>query len=274
MDLLIRSAMTENDPACRGYAYMAVSELAARLVPAAGLAGEAAERGREFLTRTVSGQRGRAERDWACLAGALCLGTDQADRPEREALAAELIKIARHENDASTRSAALLSLGLLREEEAIPVLREALIDRSAPVAAGYAGLALGLLGDRTVSAPLRQLMAPGGDPATRERAATALALLSPEMAGSVLERLLQDAATVSEAVWAAQNLGRVGTPTALPPLVRLAADETAPTLSRAFALVGLGRLLEPDVLPWNTRLATGCDYFSLGPAETALLDIY
>ena len=283
MELLIRTAMTQSDPSCRGYALMAVGALAARHDPSLQLSGQAALRGRKFLVRTALGQRGQPDQPWACLAAALCLRTVGS---EREEFATALLRIVNHTRDDSTRSAAVLALGILGAQAAIPTLREVLADRSAPNPAGYAALSLGLLGDRTVSGPLRQLLVRGDDPAshsihsihsthsTRDRAATALALLSPEMASGVLERMLQDAVTLSETVWVAQTLGRVGCATAIPPLVRLAADEEAPTLSRAFALVGLGRLLEPGDLPWNARLATDCDCLSLGQAETALLDIY
>lgn len=274
IETLIRTVNSDSDQVARSLALMSIGEIAARDKPSDGLSTKARERANQFLCRVVAGESARRDRAWACLAGARSHRADSCPPEEREALAEDLLKIVHYTREPSLRAAAVLALGILDARPAADTLREILQDRDSPLEAGFAALSLGLLGDRKDVSLLRGLVSRSTDPEGRDRAISGLALISRESAADLLVRMLDQAATTSETVWAARTLGQVGTPSSIPHLVRLAADKESPSLCRAFALVGLGRLLEPEGLPWNSRLATGANYLSLGEAETALLDIY
>ncbi|MFH0946028.1 MAG: HEAT repeat domain-containing protein, partial [Planctomycetota bacterium] len=274
METLIRTVLADSDGVARGLALISIGEIAARGNPSDGLSAEARERGNQLLCRVVAGEAARENRAWACLAGARSHREGGCPPAECEALATDLLKIIHYSKESSLRAAAVLALGILDAQPAADTLLSVLQDREAPLEASFAALALGLLGDKKDLGPIRSLVSRSSDPDGRDRAVTGLALISREDAGDLLVRMLSQTTTTAETVWAARTLGQVGTPSSIPHLVRLAADKESPSLSRAFALVGLGRLLEPTRLPWNVRLATGANYLSLGQAETALLDIY
>lgn len=198
--------------------------------------------------------RGRSdEKPWAALALGL-LGRALEDRGlefssgTKSALRSAFTNGSRSDN----KAAYALSLGLARDERAVPALIEGL-EGADPFVAGRCAVALGLLGDGRAVEPLRaELDQEGLQPGLQLAAAEGLAQLGdPEVVGLLARRLASAGPAVRQSACAA-GLGRVRDVRAFAPLLAAASRPTQPDATRAVALDALGRVALPEPLPWKT----------------------
>jgi HEAT repeat protein len=75
----------------------------------------------------------------------------------------------------------------------------------------------------------------------------------------LLEALEESPSTHAQAYLAAA-VGIVGDVSAIGPLTQILDDEGRDPRLRAFAAAALGRIADPDRLPWNAVLARGLNY--------------
>ena len=159
-------------------------------------------------------------------------------------------------------SAMALSVGLMGDRRSMVSLRSIVRKGRDPDFQGYAALALGVLGDSDSKELLHKLLS---DPRERSEvqrpACWGLGLIGDSSDVPVLiDALKRDGADKhSVRGAAAMAIGLIGDEAALAPLVKMATQ--APNSSnRAFAIVALGCLVDPSVLPRLPRLFTNIHY--------------
>lgn len=267
VEALRRAARSDSDPPTRGLAYVALAEIAARAPQDTAIA--------DALLAAATACPFQSDAPWAAIALGIALRGRPADGEPRGRADAALLH-ALKDPKAEKRGAAALALGLLGASAAIEPLR-ALLDAKESQGNDVqrrAALALGMLGDRESLTPLRALLRAETDDERRADYATALALIDAAAATELLLQQLEQAKTVNELAFLAPALGRIGVTAALPALVKRARDPAMPGLARAYALIGIGRLLEPTDLPWNARFEEAADPLAACEAEALALDLY
>ena len=218
------------------------------------------------------GRAGRAvDRPWVALAAGF-VGREQRDA--REGLAGPLADAYSAQKDPSVRGAFALALGLSDQSPQAGQVYDDFLAASDEGFRADAALALGLLGHAPAAEELRRLCADRAtSPPLRMAAAQALGLLADRAATPVLVAALRESGSQPMLSAVAKSLGWLADRDCVEPLMALAADDTAPELSRAFACVGLGLCCERTRLPWNARLREDGNYLARVPAIDELLDI-
>ncbi len=191
-------------------------------------------------------------------------------KPLRERFAAE--------RNAQSRGAYAVALGLVRDPAAVPMLRDAMLDKgNEPKLRGYAALAIGMIepkGDG-VRADLRTVLTTEDRREIRVQAAIAAGLLADRPTVQVLVDLLDDR-TQSQYVLGsvALALGQSGAEEAVEPLIRIATDGAKyPDLTRALAVVALGQIGDRSDVPVLSRISTDVNYRDQPSYEVELLSI-
>lgn len=283
---LLTLARHARDRETRGHAWLALGRIAARqpqrpVLPPVPLQdptpdAPTQDRARSWLASALLAAGSpalRVEAPFIILAAATAVSGHRED-VDRGRVVARLHVIADSKLPADRRGAALLGLGLLRDGESIGRLLEAVRSED-PILANRAATAIGSLGDELGSAAMLARMRDRTlDPRSREIAAAALARLEPDRITAFLTRIADDAITITERVLACRMIGEHADLGAIPLLVRLAKDKEEPSFTRAFAIVGLGRMLERSEIPWNQPVAIDADLRVMTGAEVAVLDIF
>jgi len=284
---LIALARHARDRETRGHAWIALARIAARepTLPPSDPTGskdpgagknDSFNSPRSWLLTAMRGAGSpgqKIEGPFIALAIAIAVSGDPEDR-DRARVVKRLRDIATSKRSPDQRSAAMLGLGLLRDPDAFPVLLAA-VRSPDPWIANRATTALGLTGNEMgASALLARLRDRTLDVHARENAANALARVSPDRISEFLGELTGDAKTITESVLACRLLGEHADTSAIPLLVRIAKDTERESFTRAFAIVGLGRMLERTEIPWNQPVAIDADLRTMTGAEAAVLDIF
>lgn len=279
--LLLRLGRNSRDGALRGWSWIALGRIAGRGPRSATgtevdapAATEARARIVRELTTTLAVAGRRRDAAWGVMALGLALEQPAGQTTDQDEAVVALLRILERNRTAEPRAAAAIALGLAGVRDAVAKLERILQDDPEPILGQCTAIALGLLGDPNSLPLLVDRTGPDTPMDLREAAATGLHLGSPEAAGALFRRLLEQSTTLTESVFVARTAGAVGDASCLPPLVRLARNPEADPLSRAFAVVGLGRLLEQASPPWNVRLFRDSNYLSPCGAERILSDIY
>lgn len=198
---------------------------------------------------------------WASLALGLMVHEDpEAPLPggDLRALWSSKLERARSPEFASALGVSVGLAGLSQEE---PRLLRQFEGLSEDLARGYLAESLGLAGARSSREHLSQALAESVNrPLLLGRVALALGLLED---GSVLTRLLEaleETQSSHAQGYLAAAVGIVGDVRAIEPLAEILADQSRDARLRAFAAAALGRVADPDRLPWNAVLARGLNY--------------
>ncbi len=163
---------------------------------------------------------------------------DPAEDPELVARARAALRPLLREESADLRYTAALSLGELRDGEAVDALVEQMEGDGNPLARQAAVIALGMIGDARAVAPLVKALR-GGGPEVRFQAATSLAQVDRTAASGPLRAALADDDPEVRGA-AAAALGEVGDPGAAGALAPLLQDGPAIRFEAAVALARLG----------------------------------
>lgn len=143
------------------------------------------------------------------------------------------------------RGALAVAAAIAEARSALPALRAVADARAEDVWLRiHAVSALGVLRDREAAPMLREFVDQVRAPSLQREAATALGLAGDLEAVPVLHRHLLASPSLFVRGASAVALGRIGGPTAARVLAETLADETKPGIVRAMAAVGLGRLLD------------------------------
>jgi len=175
--------------------------------------------------------------------------------------AARLQGVLERDADPVIRAAAALSLGLLDARAKVPAVREAFGGAKDWTLMQATMLSLALLDDQGSADAIRDVLVGKRQVAVRTAAAVSYALLRQWSALPVLVDVLKSARTIVTLSATAQVMGFLTSPHAAEPLVELYRDEHLQRQARAYALVAIGALGDPEPLPVFIRLAFDLNYF-------------
>jgi len=162
--------------------------------------------------------------------------------------------------NARDRAAAGLALGLMDDPENAGAVREAFDNAKDWMLLQSTMLSLGILDHKPSADPIKALLITKKQPALRTSAALSYALIRQWSAVGVLRDVLKSAKSVVTLGAIAQVMGFLSSPAAVDPLVEMVGDKHLQRQARAFALVAIGALGDPEPLPILMRMAFGLNY--------------
>ncbi|MFM7282307.1 MAG: HEAT repeat domain-containing protein [Planctomycetia bacterium] len=168
------------------------------------------------------------------------------------------------------RSALAISIGLTRDPEGASLLLKALGAQSEDTLRGYLALGLGMAGSSEASPTLRELaLNARNKPFLLEQSAIALALLGDRTLAPALIEQLRDSRSLAAQAWLSRTIGMISENESVPALLKIAVDDKLGQDPRAQALLALGRILDPEPLPWIQPYNSSLDYRNPTPAMIA-----
>jgi len=190
----------------------------------------------------------------------------------REPVAADLLgELLKTFKDPMDQAAACLALGLFDDAGRAPVVRAQFEHAKAWTLMQTCMLSLGLLNDQSSSGKIKEILITKKQPAVRTSAAISYALLRQWSAVPVFLDLLHEAKSIVTLSALAQVMGFLSSPAAVDSLVRMYRDTKLQRQARAFALVSLGALGDPEDFPVLIRMAWDLNYLLRSdPVDEAL----
>ena len=227
------------------------------------------------------------EKPWAALAlGVYAHGVfeaaEQAGRSaEPDRLIGEQMHRAILENKNPDVVAALaIGLGLARYREAADDIRDLLQKyRVKDELAGYLCIGLALMDDQASKDQINMIVERSvRRPELLRQAAIALGKLGDKSVTDLLQTMLVEGGqNLAKMSAVASALGFIGDRRTLGPLEDMLFDESLANLTRAFAAVALGGVIDKEPLPWNSKIGTDINYRAvvetLTSGGTGILDI-
>ena len=214
---------------------------------------------------------GNVMRPWAALALGIqghALRQQGRHAPEQ---ALETLRSACADNRRPGECGALMiALGLQGDLAASPILLEKIeLFTGSDRARGDAAIALGLMDDGHATPTVHAMLARSiHRPELLSRAAIGLGLLGDRRLVPELMKQLAAASSAMVQSSVASALGYIGDARSIDPLTELLTNERAKNGARAWAAVALGRLCDPEPLPWPSILAADMNY-NAAPATLA-----
>jgi HEAT repeat protein len=190
----------------------------------------------------------------------------------REPVAADLLgELLKTFKDPMDQAAACLALGLFDDQGRAPVVRAQFAHAKAWTLMQTCMLSLGLLNDQASSGKIKEILLTKKQPAVRTSAAISYALLRQWSAVPLFLDLLHEAKSIVTLSAVAQVMGFLSSPGAVDALVALYKDKKLQRQARAFALVSLGALGDPEDFPVLIRMAWDINYLLRSdPVDEAL----
>ncbi|MCZ6787290.1 MAG: HEAT repeat domain-containing protein [Planctomycetota bacterium] len=174
---------------------------------------------------------------------------------------AEYLKEALTKNkDARDRAAAALAFGLYQKKEHAPLVREKFGEAKDWLLMQSTMLALGILDDKQSAPGIKEVLITRKEPAVRTSAAMSYALLRQWSAIPVFVDLLETSRSIVTLSTISQVMGFLSSPRAVDPLVKVVENDKLQRQARAFALVALGSLGDPEEIPLLVRMAFDMNY--------------
>jgi HEAT repeat protein len=189
-----------------------------------------------------------------------------------EPVAADLLgELLKTFKDPMDQAAACLALGLFDDVGRAPVVRAQFDHAKAWTLIQTCMLSLGLLNDQASSNRIKEILLTKKQPAVRTSAAISYALLRQWSAVPIFLDLLHEAKSIVTLSALAQVMGFLSSPAAVDALVEMYKDTKLQRQARAFALVSLGALGDPEDFPVLIRMAWDINYLLRSdPVDEAL----
>lgn len=199
---------------------------------------------------------------WAALAlGVLEHRTRLAGAAPHEETAQALRQRLEKAQSLEERGALAVAIGLARDEAGCRLLLAALEQETEDTLRGYLALGLGLGGYAPAVNSLRTLtLAARNKPFLLEQGAVALALLGERTISASLIEQLKETKSLAAQAWLSRTIGMISEESAVPALLELVRDEKLGQDPRAQAAMAIGRILDPDPLPWIQPYASTLEY--------------
>ncbi len=272
IDALSDYATGGRDVQTRHYAFISLGKIGAR--------DDAPEQRRDahdalvrLLANETTKPSTKSNAPWAAIASAL-YARGEAHRDAHPEIIDRLWWAYGDTKNASYRAAYVIALGLMDSREHAGALHTDFLESKDNDFRGYAAVALGLMGHEKAKLDFRGMVQNATvAPTFRLQLATSLGLLADGGAIEVLVNTLETAQTLGVSSAVAKALGLIGDASALAPLLAVANDDRKPTITRAFAAVGLGIVGERGDLPFNARISEDNNYRARVPAIDEILDI-
>ncbi|HEX5138795.1 MAG TPA: HEAT repeat domain-containing protein [Planctomycetota bacterium] len=171
-----------------------------------------------------------------------------------------LAEVAKTDPDPMMAAAACLALGLLEDAGHIPALRETFDRAKSWTLMQTSMLSLALMNDVASADKIENVLVGRRNPEVRTAAAIAFALLRQWSALPVLMGILREEKSIVTLTTISQVMGFLATEKAVEPLLALYRDKGLQRQARAFALVAVGALGDPEDVPLLVRLAFDLNY--------------
>jgi len=172
--------------------------------------------------------------------------------------------------DINTKSALALTLGMLKNENALGELRKIVDGGSDPIYKGYCALALGMLKDNKSVERLIDLYFSQHDVELHRFVAIALGLIGDRSITVKMYNCLKDSPdTIRHS--SAYNLGLIGDKRAIDPLKTVVENKSETNLFRKYAILGLGHIADDSEVPVVSRITKNCNYTIL---DNFLYELY
>jgi HEAT repeat protein len=179
----------------------------------------------------------------------------------REPGAGEILAtVMKGEADPMMAAAAALALGLLEDQARAPEIREAFGHAKAWTLMQTCMLSLALLDDQPSADRIHEVLVERRQPEVRTAAAVAYALLRQWSALPALMGILRNEKSIVTLTTISQVMGFLASEKAVEPLLALYQDKDLQRQARAFALVAIGALGDPEEMPLLVRLAFDLNY--------------
>lgn len=206
--------------------------------------------------------------------GALGLALWALENDQRNRIGSVLHGQIRRMRDPGTRGAFAIGLGMLAYRDAEADLVKILEDRN-PRLRGHVAMALGMMQAKTAVPALRALLDDSTRlPALQKNVAIALGLVGDRDAVATLAEVLETSRTEYVQSASASAIGFIGDASTVPLLGRLAsARGKISDIARAHAIVALGVVADPGLLPALHVIAVDSNYRALVGALEELLTI-
>jgi HEAT repeat protein len=172
----------------------------------------------------------------------------------------------------SDRAACALALGLAGYREAAPAIR-AEVERGNRIFVARALTSLGLLDDEASIPLVQEILRKSRDPGVQREGAMALALLRRAAAIPDLLEVLGNARTTLVRGAVAEAIGLVGGASAVEPLLGIVRDRSRQGEERAMALAALGRIGDPERVPFLAQVAFDLNPYVIVDAIAEVLTI-
>ena len=172
-----------------------------------------------------------------------------------------------------------VAIGIAKDTEAIPLLREKMDKFADNTARGYMALGLGLIGANDAKGEIQTIVKDAKyKPELLRQAAIELGLLGDKTLVPDLIVMLSDAKSLASQAAIASALGFIGDSRSIEPLVELLKNKEITATARGFAAVALGIVTDKEQFPWNSKISTNINYRAntstlTTPEGTGLLDI-
>ncbi|MBK7641823.1 MAG: HEAT repeat domain-containing protein [Planctomycetes bacterium] len=172
-----------------------------------------------------------------------------------------------------------VALGIAKDSEAIPLMREKMDKYQDNTARGYMALGLGLIGATEAKGQIQAIVKDAKyKPVLLQQAAIALGLLGDKTLVPDLVEMLRDAKSLAAQAAVASGLGFIGDSRSIDPLVEMLKNKEITGTARGFAAVALGIVADKEQFPWNSKISTNINYRAntstlTTPEGTGLLDI-
>ena len=186
-----------------------------------------------------------------------------------------LVKLSDKYKDTDTKSALMLSRGLLKDKTAIEECVKIASRKGDPVLRGFCCVSLGLIGESSenVKDALKEALAERKSVDLRRDAATALGLLRDADVVKLLIEELKRAKSFTVQGQLITAIGTIGDHEAIDPLIEILDNTSRPAAARAMAAVGLGMIGDLLPLPRLSRLSKNYNYRATVPDLDELLFI-
>jgi HEAT repeat protein len=171
-----------------------------------------------------------------------------------------LATVLKADADPMMQAAAALALGLLEDPSRTPAIREAFEQAKSWTLLQTCMLSLALLNDQPSAERIEEILVVKRQPEVRTAAALAFALLRQWSALPVLVSILREEKSLVTLTSISQVMGFLASEKAVEPLVELYRDKNLQRQARAFALVAIGALGDPEEIPLLVRLAFDLNY--------------
>jgi HEAT repeat protein len=171
-----------------------------------------------------------------------------------------LTAVLKGDADPMMQAAAALALGLLEDQAHTPAIREAFERAKSWTLLQTCMLSLALLNDQPSAERIEEVLVGRRQPEVRTAAALAFALLRQWSALPVLMGILREEKSLVTLTSISQVMGFLASEKAVEPLVELYRDKELQRQARAFALVAIGALGDPEEIPLLVRLAFDINY--------------
>jgi HEAT repeat protein len=250
---LFKAYRHSNDQALKGFALVSLGRLGGHTA---------------FQHLMQAATRGsRSDMPWACLGLGFALQHGANDQAKER-----LIYLADTHSNRSTRSAAVIALGLGNVQAAVEPLIRMLERGDDPYYRSYCALALGMIKDVRALGPLRKVLKEEQSPTVRTQAALALALMRDRSAIPELTEVLLTSSNDSTKSFVALSLAFMGDYRIVEDIHYTLIEKELDDLTLSHCVHLTAKLLSGRILPYLDRLAAGSNFACEYPLVAELLD--